>query len=74
MSLKRVYPKRRFEIELIDGEFVMTGPYIEGSDGPVKVWKSKNSKALARQAFDDNADEVAHNYDITLIDKTPGLK
>lgn len=68
MSLKPVYPKKRFKIEFIDGEFVMTGPYIDGNEGEVQVWKSPSPNPLATRAFDDKADEVVHNYDLALVD------
>lgn len=71
--LRNVYPKKRYKIEYIpspeDGfSFVMTGPYIDENTEQVKVWKGTKPSALSNKAFDDGADEVAHNYDLSLLD------
>lgn len=73
MSLKPTYPKKRYKIEFIDGQFVMSGPYIEGKD-EVQVWMGKSARALANQAFDSGADEVAHNYDLGIVDSLGKLR
>ena len=74
MNLKRAYPKKCYKIEFIDNEFVMSGPFIDGENKDVQVWKNKNVRVLANQAFDMGADEVAHNYNLGVVDTFGNLR
>lgn len=54
--------KKRFIITHKDGTFTMTHP--NGNET-----FNKDSRRLANVGFDMGADEVVHNYDLTILDR-----
>lgn len=71
MSLKPVYPKKRYVITFSKENnncFAISGPHIDGKHEAVKVFLGPSANILARQAFDDGADEVKHDYDLGIVD------